>query len=83
MEESDGRCFASENGFAATGPRSGPGVERQEWPNGRVVLEVFAPYEDELDIIQAVVSRLVELSINEGLHVSVFPVKQKAAHRAA
>jgi hypothetical protein len=55
----------------------------QEWADGRVVFDVYAPYEDELEVMQTVVRRLVELSINEGLHVSVFPLKEKPAHRAA
>lgn len=54
-----------------------------EWPNGRFIIEVYTPHDDEFDIIRSVASRLVDLSLNEGLHISVFPTREKPDRRAA
>lgn len=58
-------------------------VGTEDWPNDRFVIEMYTPSDDEFEIIRSVADRVVDLSLNEGLHVSVFPTREKRSRRAA
>lgn len=58
-------------------------IGTEEWPNGRFILNVYTPHDDEFDIIRSVANRLVELALDEGLHISILPTREKPDRRAA
>lgn len=62
-------------------------LETEQWPTGMVVFDVYAPYDDCIDVLESVADRMVELGEKESLHIAIVPVRErpvtKSAHRAA
>lgn len=54
-----------------------------EWPTGMVVLHVYAPHEDGGDLIEAVLDRVTEILVNDGLSITILPERKKPEERAA
>ena len=55
----------------------------EQWSTGMVVLDVYAPYEDCIDVLDSVSDRVVELGETENLHIAIVPSKRKPAKKSA
>jgi hypothetical protein len=58
-------------------------LETEQWPTGMVVFDVYAPYDDCIDVLESVADRVVELGEKEDLHIAIVPVKERPVASSA